>query len=339
MTKVTIIVPVYNVEKYLDRCMQSLINQTLKDIEIVLVDDGSPDNCPRLCDEYANRDSRIKVVHKKNGGLGMACNSGLEVATGEYVAFCDSDDWVELYAYDEMYKAAKENNADAVYSGIQRINDQGVVTPMNQAADLEVYSGQQMVHTFMMDMVASEPGVSIERRIQMSAKTVLYSNNIIKEHGVLFVSEREYMSEDLIFNLDFLRHANSIVNLPKTYYYYYDNLSSLTSQIRTDRFDRYRILIPELLRRYKDVACFKELSLRIERLLIGYTRHDTLTYFKSTASMKQKQAFFKKIYKDSLWNDVWASYPIGKMPLKYKFFAYSQKYKCFWLAFLISKLS
>ncbi len=338
MIKVTIIVPVYNVEKYLDRCMQSLINQTLKDIEIVLVDDGSPDNCPRLCDEYVNKDSRIKVVHKKNGGLGMACNSGLEVATGEYVAFCDSDDWVELFAYEEMYKAAKENNADAVYSGIQRINDEGVVTLMNQAAEIEVCSNQKMVHAFMMDMVASEPGASTERRIQMSSKTVLYSNKILKEHGVQFVSEREYMSEDLIFNLDFLRHANIIVNLPKTYYYYYDNSNSLTSQIRTDRFDGYKILIPELLHRYKDVACFKELRLRIQRLLIGYTRHDTLIYFKSANSLKQKQAFFKRIYKDSLWNDVWASYPIQKMPLKYRFFAYSQKYKCFWLAFFMSKL-
>ena len=93
--KVSIIVPIYNVERYLDRCIQSLANQTLHDIEIILVDDESPDNCPVMCDVYEARDSRIKVVHKKNGGLGMACNSGLEVAKGEYVAFCDSDDWLE----------------------------------------------------------------------------------------------------------------------------------------------------------------------------------------------------------------------------------------------------
>lgn len=84
--KISIIVPIYNVEKYLDRCMDSLLNQTLKDIEIIMVDDGSPDNCPQMCDEYAKKDNRVKVVHKENGGLGYARNSGLDVATGEYVA-------------------------------------------------------------------------------------------------------------------------------------------------------------------------------------------------------------------------------------------------------------
>lgn len=88
--KVSIIVPIYNVEKYLDRCMESLLNQTLEDIEIIMVDDGSPDNCPKMCDEYAKKDARIKVVHKKNGGLADARNAGLDVATGKYVAFVDS---------------------------------------------------------------------------------------------------------------------------------------------------------------------------------------------------------------------------------------------------------
>ncbi|MDR2834406.1 MAG: glycosyltransferase, partial [Streptococcaceae bacterium] len=85
--KISIIVPVYNVEKYLPQCMDSLLNQTLTNIEIILVDDGSPDNCPAMCDEYAKQDNRVKVVHKENGGLGYARNSGLEIANGEYITF------------------------------------------------------------------------------------------------------------------------------------------------------------------------------------------------------------------------------------------------------------
>ena len=85
MVKVSIVVPIYNVEKYLEQCIDSIINQTLKDIEIILVDDGSPDNCPKMCDNYAKKDSRIKVVHKKNGGLSSARNAGIEVATGDYI--------------------------------------------------------------------------------------------------------------------------------------------------------------------------------------------------------------------------------------------------------------
>ena len=106
--KISIIVPIYNVEKYLDECMLSLLNQTLEDIEIILVDDESPDNCPKMCDEYANKDKRVKVVHKKNGGLGLARNSGLDVATGEYVAFIDSDDFIDLDMMVHLYNVATE---------------------------------------------------------------------------------------------------------------------------------------------------------------------------------------------------------------------------------------
>lgn len=97
--KVSIVVPIYNVESYLERCIQALLNQTLKDIEIILIDDGSPDHCPQICNEYAQKDSRIKVIHKKNAGLGYARNSGLEIARGKYLAFVDSDDYVEANMY------------------------------------------------------------------------------------------------------------------------------------------------------------------------------------------------------------------------------------------------
>ena len=105
--KVSIIVPVYKVEQYLDSCVHSLLNQTLKDIEIILVDDGSPDKCPIICDLYAQKDTRVKVIHKTNEGLGMARNSGIEFATGEYITFCDSDDYVDLETYETVYQICK----------------------------------------------------------------------------------------------------------------------------------------------------------------------------------------------------------------------------------------
>ena len=99
--KISVIVPIYNVEDYLHRCVDSIINQTYTNLEIILVDDGSPDNCLKICDEYAKKDSRIKVVHKKNGGLSDARNAGLEIATGEYIGFVDSDDYISLYFYEK----------------------------------------------------------------------------------------------------------------------------------------------------------------------------------------------------------------------------------------------
>lgn len=117
--KVSIIVPVYNVEKYLDRCMQSLLGQTLKELEIILVDDGSPDNSPALCDNYESASDNlhwpiIKVIHKINEGLGFARNSGLEIATGEYIAFLDSDDFVDVNMYEQLYLKAKAKDIDVV---------------------------------------------------------------------------------------------------------------------------------------------------------------------------------------------------------------------------------
>ena len=110
--KVSVIVPVYNTEKYLKRCLDSILNQTLSDIEIIIVDDGSKEACALLCDQFAKSDSRIKVVHKQNAGLGFARNTGLSEANGEYVGFVDSDDYIEPMMYETLYAAAKNNGAD-----------------------------------------------------------------------------------------------------------------------------------------------------------------------------------------------------------------------------------
>ena len=122
---VTVVLPVYNVEQYLDRCINSVVNQTYKNLEIILVDDESPDNCPKMCDEWAKMDSRIKVIHKKNQGLGYARNTGIDNATGEYIYFVDSDDYIALDTIELAYKAAVENNADIVTFGYNQVDSNG----------------------------------------------------------------------------------------------------------------------------------------------------------------------------------------------------------------------
>lgn len=113
---ISIIVPVYKVEKYLDTCMESIVGQTYSDIEIILVDDGSPDNCPRMCDEWAARDSRIKVVHKINGGLSSARNAGLAIAKGEYIGFVDSDDYINDTMYEDLMRIASLDSRNVIVS-------------------------------------------------------------------------------------------------------------------------------------------------------------------------------------------------------------------------------
>ena len=243
--KVSIVVPVYNTEEFLNRCIESLLHQTLHDIEIILVDDESPDNCPIICDQYADKYPKIKVIHKKNGGLGMACNSGIGMASGEYIAFCDSDDYVDATMYETMYDAAKKLNADAVYTGIKTvdpIDQDGLIHPMNEYSSLQIIRGKNAIHSFVMDMIASEPSDPVERHIAMSAKIVLYRKALIDKYDLRFASERILITEDLIWNIDFLCHATCVVTLPETFYYYCRNATSLTKQIRTDRFGFYKIL-------------------------------------------------------------------------------------------------
>ena len=120
MTKpsLSIVVPVYNTEKYLKRCIDSITSQTLDNIEIIIVDDGSKEECALFCDEISKTDLRIKVVHKTNGGLGFARNTGMQAATGEYIGFVDSDDYIEPSMYETLYNAAVKHDADLVVSGI-----------------------------------------------------------------------------------------------------------------------------------------------------------------------------------------------------------------------------
>lgn len=126
MPKISIIVPVYNVEKYIHRCIDSILHQTFKDFELILVDDGSLDNSGKICDEYAKEDDRIKVIHKENGGLSDARNVGLDIAQGEYIAFVDSDDWIEKDMYSILYENIRKYNADISICKMRKIFDSTV---------------------------------------------------------------------------------------------------------------------------------------------------------------------------------------------------------------------
>ena len=236
--KVSIIVPVYNVEQYLDRCMESLLNQTLKDIEIILVDDGSPDNCPQMCDEYANKDSRVKVVHKANAGLGYARNSGLDVASGEYVAFVDSDDYVELDAYQTMYNEAVRVNADYVCCGYKRIAHGKCVweyrgIPKNKIQTIK----EQDCYKILAGMLCDNKSQGLYRHYDFAVWHGIYRMSLIDLHNIRFCSERDYISEDIIFHIFLIPCCNVVRVIPKALYNYCMNEGTLTTKYKEGRLD------------------------------------------------------------------------------------------------------
>ena len=216
----SVIVPIYNVEKYLDKCIQSIVDQTYSNIEIILVDDGSPDNCPAMCDEWAKRDSRIKVIHKKNGGLGYARNAGLDVATGVYVAFVDSDDHIAPQMYETLMKKAIEYDIDVVKSGFTREYDSGKVeTFIDMEARIDI--GKEAVLELIPLHV---PKYGRTLTYTCTSCTSVYKRNIVPR----FVSERQYVSEDLIFTVECLLRATSFAYIPESYYCYFIRHGSIT---------------------------------------------------------------------------------------------------------------
>ena len=234
--KVSVILPIYKVEKYLDRCMHSLLNQTLKDIEIIMVDDGSPDNSPTMCDQYAKEDSRVKVIHKQNAGLGFARNSGLEIATGDYIAFVDSDDFVSVTAFEILLKVALEENADYVMCGYKSVRNNICVSEhkdVNQKMVMEVPD----CYNVLRGMIGIDPDSEYSYRHNYSVWHGIYKSTLFTEGGIRFCSERDLISEDLIFHLSLIPLCRKIVIIPDLLYNYCLNDNSLTTTYRKGRFE------------------------------------------------------------------------------------------------------
>lgn len=214
--KISIIVPVYNVEQYLERCVNSLINQTYKNIEIILVDDGSPDQCPQLCDNYANSDSRIKVIHKTNGGLSDARNVGLDNATGEYIAFVDSDDWVENDFIETLCKNAEKENADISIIGCTLVWDDGRKKPGSKDKGYYVFNKEKAIKEML-----------IQRKFGCMVWQKMYRKQIFDT--VRFPVGKLY--EDVAISMPtFLRVKKVVVSGRQGYNYYQRDNSIVNSK-------------------------------------------------------------------------------------------------------------
>lgn len=216
MAVVNIIVPVYNAKEYLAKCIRSLQNQTIKDIEIFLIDDGSTDGSSEICDEFAKKDPRIRVVHKSNGGAISARNVGIEMISEEgYTTFCDADDYMPKKGIEILYQLAKEENADIASGTLQRFFRKVCFIKKNIPYSLKekkVYEGQQIVDKIIPSFfgITDFPGYM---------PTKLYKNTLLKK-SKQFECPVKHFQEDIAFNLQMCFLANRIAVSPDTVYYY-----------------------------------------------------------------------------------------------------------------------
>lgn len=234
---ISVIIPIYNVEKYLDRCVESVIMQSYQNLEIILVDDGSGDNCPRMCDMWAIRDTRIKVIHKENAGVGMARNSGLEAATGDYLMFVDSDDYISLDAIQVLYERLIADKSD-----------------MAVGRHTDVYDDGQTNGTYCRWMrndrlSAREALVQMgeEHHIAVSAWGKLYRRTVFEK---IRFSKISYGEDLWVFPLILLQ-CHRISTVDSLVYYYYQRSNSLiherTEKSRIDELDATLHMVYQLL--------------------------------------------------------------------------------------------
>lgn len=204
MPELSIIVPVYKVENYLPRCIESILAQTFTDFELILIDDGSPDRCGEICDEYAAKDSRIVVIHQKNQGVSAARNAGLDAARGTYLGFVDSDDWIEPEMYQEMLHAAKSKGVDLVICGLNHYDESGnfLFSELNEAIECD---GQALLLSLF----------SMPNKLGGCIFNKLYLRETVCKPR--FFSSIQY-AEDRMYLFNCYQSIRSAIKLPQSFY-------------------------------------------------------------------------------------------------------------------------
>lgn len=299
--KVSVVIPVYRVEAYIERCINSVLNQSLKDLEIILVDDGSPDQCPEICDKYANQDNRIEVIHKENGGLASARNSGMKIARGKYLFFLDSDDWLETDGLGVLYKKAEEYQVDfvryrAIRTGWPEM-DENAPCRVETVRELEegYYDKDKIVEKVYPRLLATS---QLSMGAIVGAWGSLYSLDFLRKNHLNFYEEVKF-SEDLIFSANVVRAASSFyfIDKPGIYHYFY-NPSSISKSFRQDRWESCKSLIRLC---EKDFAGDKgyDFSEQLQYLrwfciMLGLNERRFIT------DRKQRQKYCKEIVKEDI---------------------------------------
>ena len=212
---ISIIVPIYNVEKYLSKCIDSILAQTYNDIEVILVDDGSPDNCPMICDEYAQKDNRVIVIHQKNAGVSAARNAGLKVAQGEYIGFVDADDYINENMYSEMISAFQKYSVELAICGYNYVNENGDINREYNCSDVEVVNQYCVYYRYF----------DIPPTIRLGVCNKLFKRNLLMN---LLFSESIKGAEDAEFLAAYISKIKNAAIIHKPLYFNCERTGSAT---------------------------------------------------------------------------------------------------------------
>lgn len=304
MPEISVIVPVYKVEKYLDRCIESIVNQTYPDFELILVDDGSPDGSPILCDKWAEKDSRVHVIHKKNGGASSARNAGLKIAKGNWIAFADSDDWLDRTALKTLYDLANQYNVPMAIGGmrvVQKYTDASIVMKQNA----KMLSNADLMSRFF--RLNGEPDTH-------SVCGAIIRRDILEDYS--FIEGR--MNEDVETCYYLARKCEAAVYTDAPLYNYFKNIEGVTnsgfSKKKLDLLDIWDIVQKQVEQFTPEYSYACEMNCKRARFTLltqmslnGYDHDDSL--------MKKTKQQLKKEVRQSFWPLMKWKMPISRKVL------------------------
>lgn len=322
MDLISVIVPIYNTEAYLQRCIDSILEQTYENLQIILVDDGSPDGCPQICDEICKTDSRITVIHQSNTGQGLARNAGLQMAAGKYVTFIDSDDWISCGHIENLYRAITVHQADAAIGSHTAVASDGSMMEARLSFEERVYSGDEILEQIVLPLIGTDLDAVSDVAVESSSSMTLYRMKTIRDNQVSYISERFAVAEDLVFNIDFFVYAERVAVVNETGYYYFENINSTSRKYDPNRFIRTCNFYRVLQERIERFGLAEQIGFRIERTFLMKIRVAIRLIANSDMSLRKKLHRIRMILHHALVVKVLQSYPVETYPPGHRILAH-----------------
>lgn len=318
--KVSVVIPVYNVENFLKKAIESLIVQTLKDMEFIFINDGSTDNSLKIIEHYQKKDGRIKVINKKNEGAGIARNKGLELATGDYIGFLDSDDQISKNFFEILYNKAKQNNYDIVQCNYCDKKD-------NKYSDKKYRFIRQEIE--IKDKNRSEfiNNYFLKYSYGGEVWSKIYKRKLLKSNNIYFEDNKKVFGEDLLFNLYCFFFAEKIGFIDDALYYHSIREGSLMHSKQNDLVDRVLNIVFMFIKKSKELDLYDSISMSIPNLLYFVINFiiSTENEFKNKSN-KLKQVCEKKFVKKRL-KEIYINKSMNISRKYFIFLCYHKKYK------------
>jgi glycosyltransferase EpsJ len=317
MPSVSVVVPIYNVERYLRQCVDSLLAQTLKNIEIILVDDGSPDSSGAIADEYADAYGNVICIHQNNSGLGPARNTGIAHAHGDYIGFVDSDDWAEPQMFEHLYWEACRSDADIVVSGHCDVTDGVKTICKRHPLAGKVLKGNE-INGIRLNLYGHEPKDPVTESFPMAVWISLYRREMIESHGIRF---HEILSEDVIFNLDAYACARCISFIGATdYCYRKEGQASITGTFKPQLLKRYEDFIALLSSKAEKEPCCGDCLVRVQRTAVDYARLYAGIVEQSNLSNSDKKKELARLVTSKMFSSYAVDLPHDALPTQQRVF-------------------